>query len=985
MRKTGKSIKSKIMVPLVSILLVQTALLFAFTVYGGVFQRLRSNAVDILIEKTENSQLQVERQIVHHWMRDICTSDSISATIEQILTEENKTAADIGHDSDLNRAIVYGTTQSMINSLHRSYGTGFFMILDGPIAKNSDAKTRAGVYIRDLDPRSYAEDNSDLLLERGLPSLSKEFGVPLDSYWNLGFMLEDNESNQFFYKPYNETKGESISKKQVENYGYLGTLTSITPGDVKVLTYSIPLVLSDGTVIGVIGGDMSEAQLRSLLNRERKQDDTAIQLLFKRQKGTNIIEPVVSDGALYDNYFHKDKSLPYEEAESGRINSVVDKNGNTWYIGMKELDIYNNNTPFEEEEWLMACLIDGGEMFTFYKQMRRTISMTLLVAVIFGILMVMVAGHLITNPIRKLIQELRTTGRREQITLGRTHIEEIDELIDSIENLSQDVAVAASRISNVLEASGMSLGVFEHMADTKQVFCSRTLFELLNLENPDENYRYLGAEEFSAMMGTLKTEEMLEHTTLFSLNVQNEKRWIRLKRMDGKHGNEVGVLTDVTSDIQERKALERERDYDLLTSIFNRRAFKERVEDILREANEESIAFIMWDLDNLKYVNDTYGHEKGDGYIRRFAEYLATLEENGAVVARHSGDEFMALLGTGNRDAQRTLICDFMEVMKNITVEQADGYQLPLRASAGVAWYPDHGTDHDTLCRYADFAMYMAKHSVKGVMQEFNPETYQINSYLLSGSEELNHLLESETVPYALQPIVARDGSIYGYEALMRPKMTYLKNIGEVLHLAETQAKLRQIEELTWRTAVKYFVEQDQAGMLAKGSKFFINSISSVILREEYIEVIEDQYGEYLSRIVLEVTEMEPKQECIDYKKNILSKWGALIAIDDFGSGYNGDGMILKVQPQIIKLDIELVRGIDGDKSRQDMLETLIPFCHQQQILVVAEGVETQEELETLMRFQVDLFQGYYLGRPEMEVRPLNPFVVEKLLQLSKK
>lgn len=984
MKINGKSIRDRILISLVGILLVQSIVLFGFIVYGGVSQRLHSNAIDMLSENTENHRLQVEHQMLQHWMKDIQMSGSISQLIETVLEEEGKTAADIRTDSDLNREIVYEAMPFMIQNLHRSYGNGFYMILDGPAAPNSGTDVRAGVYIRDLDPSSYAEDNSDLLLERGLPSVSKEFEIPLDSYWELGFSLPEISESDYFYKPYNQVKDQRIKKKDSENYGYLGGLMRLHPMDINVITYSIPLTLSDGTTIGVIGGDITENQMRIFLKQGAAGTDMTIQMLGKRQAGSDRIEPIVTGNVMYDNYFGKQSPLELGRTD-GSVSVTTDKNGDSWHVGVRKLDVYNHNTPFEQDEWVVALMRESNYMFSFYNQVRKTLVGMLLISIVVGMIVAVITGKIITNPIIRLIQELRIADRRKQIRLGKTRIGEVDELIDAIEVLSEDVAVAASRVSNVLEASGISLGVFEYLADTHQIFCSRSLFEILEIPCAEENYSYMDVEKFEDIMKTLLLPDENGDTCLYRFDHQGEKRWLRLKLVSEPTGNQVGVLTDVTSDVLERKKLERERDYDLLTNILNRRAFRSRVETLLKEERKTPMAFIMWDLDNLKYVNDTYGHEAGDNYIRSFADYLKTLEKAGAIVDRHSGDEFMAVLSNGSRKEQYDQIQDFMERMKQITVEQADSYRLPLRASAGITWYPEHALEYDTLVRYADFAMYMAKHNSKGILQEFSPDIYQNNSYLLSGNEELNHLLENGNVAYAFQPIVTREGNIYGYEALMRPQLVYLKNIEELIHLARTQAKLKQVEELTWMTAMECFERLDQQGYLEPSSRLFINSISSVQLGEECFLAFEKRFEKYLNRIVLEVTETEPKEECMQFKKEIMKKWDGQIAIDDYGSGYNSERLLLNLQPQIVKLDMDLVRNINMDKKRQDMLQTFIPFCHQQDIMIVAEGVETPEELETLIKMQVDLFQGFYLSRPEIELRPLNPFIKEKMKELSQK
>lgn len=982
-RYGNSSIKSKILVPFTVILLIQAAILFVLVLGGGVAGQLRNNAIDILNENADNSRLLLESQMLHHWMRDLHTTNSVRQTVEDVLEMNGKTAADISMDSELNRKIVHASMPSLINTLHRSYGNGIFMVLDGPAAKHSDAKVRAGVYVRDLDARNYADDNSDLLLERGLPSISKEFGMALDSNWELGFSLDRVSDNDYFYKPFEVAKDQKIQTKNVTDYGYLGGLMKLNPLDTKAVTYSIPLTLSDGTTVGVVGGDIMETQLRELLNQDSENHELVFKVLGKREQGSNLIQPVVTNSPLFDMYFDP-SALLCEEAEGGRVIRLQDKNRKTWYASAKSMQIYNYNTPFEAEEWVVMQMQPERDIFSFYVKVSQMLSVSLMISVVFGLVAVLLVSDIVTKPIMKLVQELRGVGRRDRISLRRTRINEIDELIDAVEALSADVAAAASRISNVLEASGIPLGVYEYLADLNQVFCSRTLFELLQLPMPESDYCYLEADEFRAIMQRLKREEERKDSILYSISACSEKRWLHLKQVTEENGDLIGVLTDVTADIQERKKLEKERNYDLLTEIYNRRAFREIVEELLDGRRGEPMAFIMWDLDNLKYVNDTYGHEGGDRYIRKFADHLRTLERFGAVVERHSGDEFMAVLCRGTKAEQYEQVMGFMESMKEITLEQQDGYRLPLRASAGIAWYPEHGTDFDVLTRYADFAMYIAKHNTKGILQEFDLNLYQDSSYLLSGKEELNYLLEEHSVNYAFQPIVTRDGSVFGYEALMRPRMMHLKNVGDALHLARIEEKLPQVEDLTWTTSLDWFDHLHKEGKLEPEARFFINSISSADLEPEIMEELERKYPDYLNRVVLEVTESESKEESINDKLEMKKRWNAMIAIDDFGLDYDNESVLRKLHPDIVKLDMGLVRNIDQDQEHQNMLKNLIPMCHQQGILVAAEGVETHAELDILFGMDVDLFQGYYLCRPEMEVRPLNPRIVNKLKELAK-
>ena len=447
------------------------------------------------------------------------------------------------------------------------------------------------------------------------------------------------------------------------------------------------------------------------------------------------------------------------------------------------------------------------------------------------------------------------------------------------------------------------------------------------------------------------------------------------------------MLSDVTSDVEEKEKLERERNYDLLTNLYNRRAFREQLVVAMADGGIQTAAVAMWDLDNLKYINDTYGHDEGDRYIVLFASCLKRLEKDGAIVSRYSGDEFVTLIyGSGGKEEIRHRVTGFMQFLQTVSLEMKGGYQIPIRVSGGMAWYPDDAVDFDTLLNYADFAMYMVKHSVKGIIMEFDSNDYSNNSYMLAGREELNRMLETREVDFAFQPITRRDGSVFGYELLMRPNFTNLKGIKEVLNLARAQAKLTQMETLTWYAGLKAVEKQDQAGALGQTERLFINSIASACMSKEEEADLWNRYGRYLSRVVTELTEGEPvNQEDMRQKIAVTKAWNGLIAIDDFGAGYNSETVLLDMEPDIIKVDMSLVQRIHEDPYRQLILNNILDFAAQNHITVLAEGVETKEELEFLIQCGVELFQGYYIGRPQMEIRPIDPYIVRKMQEFAEK
>lgn len=963
------------------ILSFQMITLILFYQYGGVVSTMQSNAVRIFSEKTKHSQLNMERELMMYWMNSIQDRDDIPDTVEMVLRERGCTASDITSDPELNSAIVSALTGKLIDLLHYSFGNGVYAVLDGPASVNGNKEEKAGIFIRDLDANSYAQDRSDLLMERGLPSIAKKYGIALDSFWELGFRLDQMEARDFYEKPFTIAKSKRVQQKNAKGCAYLGIMR---PKEVnkESLSYSIPIILSDDTVVGVIGGEIDATRIRRYLNDNMDENDSNITLLAKNYGEQDSFIPVVSDRVYNEHRFQNGQEIPYEESEWESVHIVKDEKGATWYAAVEPLKIYSGNTPFANENWMLIRLTPEKALFRNINEIRKMLMLSAFFSLILGLIAMVLASHIFTGPIRRLMKEMREIDLNRRQSLKKVHIQEIDELVDEVNRLNTDVVEHASKVSHILDALDMEIGVFEYEPDAKEVFCSYSLLRMLGVDCEEGVYQFMEKDQFRSSISRLQNPVEDEQAKIYELYNKQEKHYMRLKLMENENHEIIGVLMDVTSEINNQKRLEHERDCDLLTGLYNRGGFKERAQKILNEA--ETAAVVMWDMDNLKYVNDTYGHEVGDAYICMFAEYLRGLQKDGAIIGRRSGDEFMAVIYNDGKKEQWKRIRISMEQLNKVVLEAPDGSSIPLRASAGVAWYPYHGKTLADLVRYADFAMYMSKHSYKGIVQEFDAETYETNAYLLSGREELNQILESRDVLFALQPIIARDGQIYGYEALMRPKLKKLKNISELLHLTKLQAKLPQFEELTWFGVMEWIDKRQQ--YLAEGSRIFINSIANVSLSSEIIRQLEERYEGLLNRIVLELTETEQSDNvCLETKISVIHRWNALFALDDYGTGYSNDATLLKINPNIVKMDQELVRGIHENPNQQLVAKHLVDYCHSRQILILGEGVETEEELRYLMGIGVDLFQGYYLARPNIEIQPPDPAVIQKMLEMEGK
>lgn len=366
----------------------------------------------------------------------------------------------------------------------------------------------------------------------------------------------------------------------------------------------------------------------------------------------------------------------------------------------------------------------------------------------------------------------------------------------------------------------------------------------------------------------------------------------------------------------------------------------------------------------------------GDAYIRCMAASLPSPDGERCLVARMSGDEFFVLFhGYDTQEEVRGQIALLRQRMTRASLTLPDGVRQPVRASGGVAWYPADSDRFDELVRYADFAMYQVKNSGKGEFAEFDGEAYRRDAYLVQSRGVLHRLLEQRLVDYHFQPIVeVSTGRIFAYEALMRPRTPELSSPLAVLELARQEGKLRAVETLTWHTAMGAFAAHCRAGHVPEGCRVFINSLSNQAMLPEDTARFHREYRDYLSRVVLELTEVTRIDADLQaVKMQALMRSGGKLALDDYGSGYNGEAMLLAVQPDYVKIDVAIVRGVDQDDDKRQLVENLVSYAHVRGIALVGEGVETRAELEALAALGVDYVQGYFLARPALLPPPVTP------------
>lgn len=430
-----------------------------------------------------------------------------------------------------------------------------------------------------------------------------------------------------------------------------------------------------------------------------------------------------------------------------------------------------------------------------------------------------------------------------------------------------------------------------------------------------------------------------------------------------------------TAELLERRRIEHERDYDMLTGLYNRQAFYRVCSELFARPEKLGCAALMMaDLDNLKRINDTYGHDWGDRYLRQTGRCLLDNTPTNTLCSRLSGDEFLLLFyGFRDKDEIRAHLQRLKEAVSNSSSTLPGGNELSIRMSAGVAWYPDDSADYETLKKYADFAMYQVKRSCKGEMVEFDFSQYKQEAHALRLRRDFEEMLSDRVVPYHFQPIFdAETGKPVAYEALMRPQGPTLTSPLTVMKLARELGRLYDIEYITLFNASEAFCELRRKGEIDKDALLFINSVANVSLTDEDWTAYRRLYGDLTSRIVVEITEEEEMDtQALERKRTVRGASGRF-ALDDYGSGYSNGNSLLTLAPHYVKVDISIIRNIDLSVDKQQFLTSLVEYARPRGIKVLAEGVETTRELRKVLELGVDLLQGYALAKPAAHPAPID-------------
>ncbi len=422
---------------------------------------------------------------------------------------------------------------------------------------------------------------------------------------------------------------------------------------------------------------------------------------------------------------------------------------------------------------------------------------------------------------------------------------------------------------------------------------------------------------------------------------------------------------------------------DNLTGLSNYKGFLENAETFLHlmKNNGDYMGALAVDIKDLKKINEDYGRKEGDRAIMTVASALESVfSSRNCMCFRAGNDELVALRITRNPDDQELLAekDKLLDRIAEICSETDDiDYDIEL-FYACESGSPDTSEEVERLVNLAISRKNMSKNEYKlAANAELTEEEQKI-------ARVVSSILDSNLIKYHFQPIVdGKTGEIYAYEALMRPDVDPYLAPPIVLRYAQFYGRLYEVEKATFSGVIDSMKKNE--GTLRAGKKVFINSIPGFTLRGEDLKLLEDYVGVHPSSIVVELTEhSEVTDDDLKQMKTDYERIGIETAVDDYGTGYSNVANLLRYAPDYVKIDRELLSGIEDSPQKQHFVRDIIEFSHENGIKALAEGIETREELKTVVMLGVDLIQGYYVGMPAAEmVQSVNSLVVDEIHRFS--
>ena len=721
--------------PMILLVIIENILLIGAIFGSRLLSYVENKEKAIFYEKVSNRKNYLENEMLTRWSNVNSTVEEINNTAQRLINTKKISLKTLDDSSEASLPLLKKTSSKLINLIRTNQVSGAFVVLN---TDNLEAKkekgvfeNKPGIYLRDFDPLSTpSKKNEDLVFKYAPKALTQSMNISHGKTWRPLFEFQKTGNyGAYLYEPFQAAlKEENPEEIELKDFGYWSMPYRLYDDSLDVISYSVPLILKDGTIYGVLGVEISLDYLQKQLpNSELIDDEQGSYLLGVESGEAGNFQNILINGMIYSRAAGNQKITQILQKGEDYVVKNQDK---LMYADTEYIDLYGENTEFTNQKWTLIGIVPKDKLLVFSDRIIKTLIGSILISLLIGIAGAIIISSTISRPVTRLIRHVKRIRPSEEMQFIQTGIEEVDHLSQALKNMNEEVVDTARRFSRIINMASVELAGFEINRKEGTVYFTGKFVEMFRLEK-ESFLDITSIEMFETLMKRLKQYEVerqvAKKNEVIYLIPDEKPHYLKLTLNDtGDYCS--GLVENVTDMVMEKAQIEYERDHDPLTGLLNRRGFYRIMRHLFWQGKStlKLAALVMIDLDDLKYVNDTYGHEYGDKYIKSAAEVFMRSVPEGTVVSRPGGDEFYILFyGYLSRLEIQEKLYRLQKDVKKQYISLPDGEPFALCLSAGVVWYPEDTTEMEEFMQYADFAMYQVKHTVKNHFGYFDKEAYR--------------------------------------------------------------------------------------------------------------------------------------------------------------------------------------------------------------------------------------------------------------------
>lgn len=724
-RRRGRRIFQLVLIPLLLLVIMQAVLSFGTVIRGGTFSTLRSYAADRLSQVTEIRRIILERLMVGRWSEMDEEYVTANQTLNELLAEKKVSLPEFLADEDLKKEYLNAMLPAWCFLMRRNAVTGAFLVLTC-----EDMQTQGGalnaLYLRDGDPAANPADYSDLMVTVGPSEVSQNYKIPLGINWKTRLNLEPQgvrEADQFIYAPYQA--GLEYPQQSIKNLCYWSQpfcLEDASNDSYRMITYSVPLVNEDGQVWGVMGIEISLSYLgENLPYREVDSSQQGGYFLLEGQDGENY-RLIHSSGPVAGQLALDMEEITPASTGMEELFSIT-QGGQTDYLVIKPLRLYNTNTPFYDQGWYLAGLETQAALFGISSTLSQVFGVATLFSLAVAIVLSIILARYVTGPIRNLSACIQNSPENELGQFPQSRITEVDELYDTIRHLTvrqkqteHDLMEEKERYRLALQSSS-DIIISHDLDNDRAIFYNedgngRETIREGQLQRV-RTHNFIHPDDRRILLARL-TEDRKELSVSLRIDFSDQAqnyRWYELTGSilpagDGRPRTLIGVLHNIHDQKLQETAAYESLHRDSLTGLYRRTSGEDIVRGSIQEDNGGCL--VLMDVRGLGELNQCLGAVAGNVLLEELGLLLLAWQEREAssqsVLLRLGGDEFLLWLENWKRPVAQQAVSELCHRAEQL---YTDG-TFTARFACGCAEIRD-GEDYTELLGRACAALVQAK------------------------------------------------------------------------------------------------------------------------------------------------------------------------------------------------------------------------------------------------------------------------------------